>query len=235
MTSRPSHGGLYNRARSAISIAGGDGRLQRCDPHPWCSIRMGDGARLGPRLGGGCRFDRIEGMARVPRQRPEFAAACIRRFDLIETMRFDPVDGILLLDRHPRPRLAASAATLGFAARPPWRAQRASSRDNSASPARPRVRLMLAPLRAGSRSRPGRWPPATGDPGRRSAILPRPRRGRRLSPSSTRPATAPSTIRHESPRANSRWFFVDDQGLSHRGQLHQFVRRARRACWRHRH
>ena len=37
-----------------------------------------------------------------------------RRFDLIETMRFDPVEGIALLDRH-LARIKASAGKLGFA------------------------------------------------------------------------------------------------------------------------
>ncbi|WP_010161030.1 aminodeoxychorismate synthase component I [Sphingomonas sp. PAMC 26617] len=67
----------------------------------------------------------------------------VRRFDLIETMAFDPEEGLLLLDRHLR-RIAASAAALGFAfdrhsARNELQA--ATFRLRVAS----RVRLMLAP------------------------------------------------------------------------------------------
>ena len=43
-----------------------------------------------------------------------FVAAGQRRFDLLETMRFDPREGIVDLDRH-MARLGASAAALGFA------------------------------------------------------------------------------------------------------------------------
>ncbi len=43
-----------------------------------------------------------------------FVGAGARRFDLIETMRFDPDEGIVDLDRH-LARLGASAAALGFA------------------------------------------------------------------------------------------------------------------------
>jgi para-aminobenzoate synthetase/4-amino-4-deoxychorismate lyase len=72
----------------------------------------------------------------------EFATACIRRFDLIETMRFDPVDGILMLDRH-LARLAASAAALGFALdRHGARNELQAATFRLTGPAR--VRLMLA-------------------------------------------------------------------------------------------
>jgi para-aminobenzoate synthetase/4-amino-4-deoxychorismate lyase len=72
----------------------------------------------------------------------EFAAACARRFDLVETMRFDPVDGILLLDRH-LARLAASAAALGFALdRHAVRNELQAATFRLTGPAR--VRLMLA-------------------------------------------------------------------------------------------
>ncbi len=43
-----------------------------------------------------------------------FVTAGTRRFDLIETMAFDPVDGIALLERH-LARMKASAVALGFA------------------------------------------------------------------------------------------------------------------------
>ncbi len=67
----------------------------------------------------------------------------VRRLDLIETMAFDPEDGLLLLDRH-LGRIAASAAALGFAfdrhgARNELQA--ATFRLRVAS----RVRMLLAP------------------------------------------------------------------------------------------
>jgi para-aminobenzoate synthetase/4-amino-4-deoxychorismate lyase len=72
----------------------------------------------------------------------DFAAACARRFDLIETMRFDPVEGILLLDRH-LARLAASAAALGFALdRHAVRNELQAATFRLTAPSR--VRLMLA-------------------------------------------------------------------------------------------
>ena len=43
-----------------------------------------------------------------------FVTEGARRFDLIETMRFDPMEGVLELERH-LARMKASAATLGFA------------------------------------------------------------------------------------------------------------------------
>ena len=42
-----------------------------------------------------------------------FVTAGARRFDLIETMRFDPMEGVLELERH-LARMKASATTLGF-------------------------------------------------------------------------------------------------------------------------
>ena len=51
-----------------------------------------------------------------------------QNFDLIETMRFDPHDGIVELDRH-LDRLSASADDARFPLRPPRRAQRAAGRD----------------------------------------------------------------------------------------------------------
>ena len=74
--------------------------------------RDGAAARLG--LGSGVVADSTaSGEWRECLAKADFAAACIRKFDLIETMQFDPIDGILLLDRH-LARLAASAAALGF-------------------------------------------------------------------------------------------------------------------------
>ncbi|MEK6542612.1 MAG: aminodeoxychorismate synthase component I [Pseudomonadota bacterium] len=73
----------------------------------------------------------------------EFVRAMGANFDLIETMRFDPHDGVLLLDRH-LARLGDSARALGFsfdrhAARNML--QHATFRTDEAS----RVRLRLSP------------------------------------------------------------------------------------------
>lgn len=66
-----------------------------------------------------------------------------RRLDLIETMRFDPVDGISLLERH-LDRLQASARTFGFACD-----RHAIRNDLQAATFRleapKRIRLLLAP------------------------------------------------------------------------------------------
>lgn len=75
--------------------------------------RAGTSARLG--LGSGIVADSTaDDEWRECLAKAEFATACARRFDLVETMRFDPVDGIALLDRHIA-RLSRSAAALGFA------------------------------------------------------------------------------------------------------------------------
>ena len=67
----------------------------------------------------------------------------LRHFDLIETMRFDPVDGVRLLERH-LDRLQASARTFGFACD-----RHAIRNDLQAATFRleapKRIRLLLAP------------------------------------------------------------------------------------------
>jgi len=99
------------------------------------------GARLG--LGSGVVADSTAAKEwRECLAKAEFVAACTRRFDLIETMRFDPVDGILLLDRH-LARLADSAAALGFALdRHAARNELQAATFRLTGPAR--VRLLLA-------------------------------------------------------------------------------------------
>ncbi len=72
-----------------------------------------------------------------------FVTADARRFDLIETMAFDPVEGIALLERH-LARMKASAAALGFAfdrhaARNELQAATFRLREAK------RIRLLLAP------------------------------------------------------------------------------------------
>jgi para-aminobenzoate synthetase/4-amino-4-deoxychorismate lyase len=131
--------------------------------------RDGTSARLG--IGSGVVADSTS--AREWREclaKGDFVARCIRPFDLIETMRFDPVDGILLLDRHIA-RLSASAAALGFALdRHAVRneLQAATFRLTAVS----RVRLMLA--RSGRMAiETGAMPPAPVTPVE-VAIVPRP-------------------------------------------------------------
>ena len=72
-----------------------------------------------------------------------FVTADARPFDLIETMAFDPVEGLLLLERH-LARMKASAAALGFAfdrhgARNELQAATFRLREAK------RIRLLLAP------------------------------------------------------------------------------------------
>jgi para-aminobenzoate synthetase/4-amino-4-deoxychorismate lyase len=74
-------------------------------------------------------------------------------FDLIETMRFDPEQGIPLLERH-LARMKASAKLFGFAVRSPRRCA-TSSRPRPSACAMPAVRLLLArSARSRSASRP---------------------------------------------------------------------------------
>jgi para-aminobenzoate synthetase/4-amino-4-deoxychorismate lyase len=131
--------GLYTGAIGYLDAGGDAGfsvaiRTLILDPD-------GTGARLG--LGSGVVADStVSKEWRECLAKAEFATACARHFDLIETMRFDPVEGILLLDRH-LARLAASATALGFELdRHAARNELQAATFRLTGPAR--VRLMLA-------------------------------------------------------------------------------------------
>ena len=89
-------GAQFNVAIRTLTIAGGDGH-----------------ATMG--LGGGIVADsRADDEWDEALAKGAFLTTGQRVVDLIETMRFDPMEGLLLLERH-LARLTASAAALGFA------------------------------------------------------------------------------------------------------------------------
>ena len=102
----------------------------------------GTSARLG--LGSGIVAD-SQGSAewRECLVKGEYVASAERRFDLIETMAFDPVDGFLMIDRH-LARMKASAERFGF----PFDRHSARNELQAATfrlRERARVRLMASP------------------------------------------------------------------------------------------
>jgi para-aminobenzoate synthetase/4-amino-4-deoxychorismate lyase len=112
-------------------------------------------------LGSGIVADSRAGgrMARMPGE----GSVCgdpDRSFDLIETMRFDPHDGIAELERH-LARMKRSADALGFPSTGTMRAQRASGRD---LPLREPRKLRLLLSRSGAVAIEVR--PLPEDPGR---------------------------------------------------------------------
>ena len=143
-----------------------------------------------------------------------FAAACTRRFDLIETMRFDPVEGILLLDRH-LARLAASATALGFALdRHLARNELQAATFRLTGPAR--VRLMLS--RSGRIAIEARPPPPRPAIPAEVAIVPRPAAAGDFR---LRHKTTDRTI-YDQPRHAAGTFevvFIDEEGFLTEGSF----------------
>ncbi len=110
------------------------------------TVRAGETrARIG--LGSGIVADsRAEDEWRECLAKGAFVADPERRFDLVETMRFDPRDGIAELDRH-LARMKRSAEALGFA----FDRHHARNELQAATfrlPAVSKVRLMLSPSSA---------------------------------------------------------------------------------------
>ena len=141
--------------------------------------------------------------------------ATAKAFDLIETMRFDPHEGVA---RSRPPSRADEGAR-------PRRSTSPSTGTRRATSCRPRP---SAPGRAWSgcccrasgaiaiELRPLPPPPGRAGRGGAGAAAGRPRR---FPPVATRPATAPSTTRRGRRRARSRWSFVDAEGFLTEGSF----------------
>jgi para-aminobenzoate synthetase/4-amino-4-deoxychorismate lyase len=169
-----------------------------------------DHARLG--LGSGVVADSTAGAEwRECLAKGAFVTDGARHFDLIETMRFDPTDGILDLDRH-FARMKASAATFGFVF------DRHGVRNELQAatfrlPGPRRLRLLLS--RSGAVAIEVRPLPALPALPVDVAIVALP-----VSPEDFRLAHKTSGTFRGAVRA--------DRRLADRGQLHQFIRRGRR-------
>ena len=140
-----------------------------------------------------------------------FVTAGARPFDLIETMRFDPLDGIADLERHlARMKRIGGGARLRL--RSPRRAQRVAGGDLPPARGRAGVRLLLAPQRRDRDRDARRCPPPPAGPVE-VAIAPLPV-APPISACATRPATAPSTTTPAAPPARFEVVFVDARRAS---------------------
>ena len=145
-----------------------------------------------------------------------------RRFDLIETMRFDPHDGVADLDRH-LARMKASAEALDF---PFDRHEARNDLQAATFRAGPsKVRLLLS--RSGALAIEMRPLEPRPDEPVEVALAPLP-----VAPDDfrLRHKTSDRAFYDEARAAAGAFevLFRDAAGLPHRGQLHQPVRRARR-------